>query len=457
MNFRSVSGRCAPYLSDLFRSVAIVWNAGKAQVVFLVALSVCAASAPALTLWISKLLLDEVAAASSSSTATFVEHVHTIGVLLLWQVTVAGVTTLLNTALSSQREIFSEQLQYAIQLRVLQKAASLPVESFETSETYDTLRLASGEAVGRPLSIFLQLVSIVRSTITLGTIGALMARVGGYVVPVAVISSVPAVYVSMRFGRQFYGMTKSRSAHHRFTGYIASLLTSDMAVKEVRVFACDGYLIELWQRSMVTFRRQLASLVMRRGLANVIASVVSSVLIAGATFSVVSHSAVGSISVGDFSLFVMGLAQIQSQCSSLLSAVAGTLEHLLYVRHLFSFLQLKGRDSQHERMWEGPIDEIAFEDVNFRYPGAQIDAIKHLSFRVHSGQTLALVGENGAGKSTVIKLILGLYKPTSGRVLLNGIDVREFEPHTFQRQMAVIKRRASNSRSGREVRSWRLR
>jgi ATP-binding cassette subfamily B protein len=177
---------------------------------------------------------------------------------------------------------------------------------------------------------------------------------------------------------------------------------------------------------------------MRRNSWGLLATLGSSLLIALATLSVLRRAANGSITVGDFSLFVGGIVQIQSQFTGLLNNVTGIYESLLYMRNLFEFLDLPSRNLDEGEEWRGPIDSIEFDSVSFRYPLTERDVLSDVSFKVSKGQALALVGENGAGKTTVVKLVTRLFEPTAGRILLNGLDASRFSPRSVQREMSII-------------------
>jgi ATP-binding cassette subfamily B protein len=180
------------------------------------------------------------------------------------------------------------------------------------------------------------------------------------------------------------------------------------------------------------------SLLARRSAWGLAATLGSSILIALATLSVLRRAANGSITVGDFSLFVGGIVQIQGQFTGLLNGVTGIYESLLYMRNLFEFLELPSRNLDAGDTWRGPIETIEFERVSFRYPLTERDVLSDVSFTIAKGQALALVGENGAGKTTIVKLVTRLFEPTAGRILLNGIDAKRFSPRSVQCEMSII-------------------
>jgi ATP-binding cassette subfamily B protein len=129
---------------------------------------------------------------------------------------------------------------------------------------------------------------------------------------------------------------------------------------------------------------------------------------------------------------------VQSQFQTLLSGVSSLYQNLLYMRNLFEFLEMPTRDLDAGEQWYGSVDTIEFQDVGFRYPGTTRDVLKGVSFTVRKGHALALVGENGAGKTTIVKLLTRLFEPTSGRILLNGLEASRFSPRSLQRAMSII-------------------
>ncbi len=424
--------------ADLTATVRLVWSASPGLLSLIIFLSILIALVPAATLWVGKLLLDEVARAVTGGFQNADVAYRRLAILLALQVGIAIFSSLLQTIYSASRELLGDTLQNRISLRILNKAAALDVESFENAETYDALRNAYNEVGSRPLGVMFQLIGIAQALITLASIGSLMARLGWQVLPLVLLASIPGVIVSSRFGAEGYRVMRRRATDARHQNYLGSLLTSDTLVKEVRLFGFERYLLEGWQDYYKKFRAQFVSLLRRRSAWGLAATLGSALLIAVATLSVLRRAAQGTITVGDFSLFVGGIVQIQSQFAGLLNSVTGIYESLLYMRNLFEFLELPSRNLDEGEEWRGPIHSIEFEAVSFRYPLTERDVLSGVSFAVNRGQALALVGENGAGKTTVVKLVTRLFEPTAGRILLNGMDAARFSPRSVQREMSII-------------------
>jgi len=424
--------------ADLTATVRLVWSVSPTLLSLILCLSLLLALVPAATLWVGKLLLDEVARAVTGALADSDVAYRNLATLLALQVGISILASLLQTLHLASRELLGDRLQNRISLQILNKAAALDVESFENAETYDALRNAYNEVGSRPLSVMFQLIGIAQAVITLASIGSLMARLGWHVLPLVLLAGIPGVIVSSRFGAEGYRVMRRRATDARHQNYLGSLLTSDSLVKEVRLFGFERYLLEGWQDYYNKFRAQFVSLLRRRSAWGLAATLGSSLLIAFATLSVLRRAAQGTITVGDFSLFIGGIVQIQSQFGGLLNAITGIYESLLYMRNLFEFLELPTRNLDRGDDWHGPITSIEFDRVGFRYPLTDRDVLSDVSFVVTRGQALALVGENGAGKTTVVKLVTRLFEPTSGRILINGMDAARFNPRSVQREMSII-------------------
>jgi ATP-binding cassette subfamily B protein len=430
--------RTRQMVSDLAATARLVWEASSGLFSLILVFSIVLALVPAATLWVGKLLLDAVALAVRGGFASPETAYRRLAILLGLQVAIGAAAALLQTIYGASRELLGDRLQNRISLRILEKACALDVESFENAETYDALRNAYNEVGSRPLGVMFQVIGIGQALITLGTIGGLMARLGWHVMPIVLVASIPGVIVSSKFGAEGYRMIRRRATDARHQNYLGALLTSDTLVKEVRLFGFEAYLLEGWQRYYLSFRQQFVSLLKRRSAWGLAASLSSSLLIALATLSVLRRAAAGTITVGDFSLFALGILQVQNQFSNLLGSVTGIYESLLYMRNLFEFLELPSRNLDAGEEWRGPINTIEFEHVSFRYPLTDRDVLSDVSFRIERGKALALVGENGAGKTTVVKLLTRLFEPTSGRILLNGVEAARFSPRSVQREMSII-------------------
>nr|WP_237427621.1 ABC transporter ATP-binding protein [Deinococcus xianganensis] len=397
------------------------------------ATSLAGSALPAANLYVGKLLLDEVARAAQGQ-VTY----RALLTLLAVQVALVVVGNLISTVQNASQQLLGDALQHSVSRRILDKATTLSVEAFENADTYDRLQQAWREVGSRPLGVATQLVSLAGAVVTLASVGALMSTLGPWVLPLVILASIPGVIVSNRFGVEGYRMLRRQTHDSRVQNYLGSLLTSDALVKEVRLFGFEGYLLGRWREYYLGFRRQLVTLVRRRSAWGFGAGLLSALLIGLASALILRRAADGQISVGDFSVFVLGITQIQGTVSNLLNGFSAIYQNLLYMRNLFAFLELPTRDLDAGEVWSGPIHTIEFRDVSFRYPLTERDVLRGVNFTVRRGEALALVGENGAGKTTIVKLLTLLFAPTGGQILLNGMDAARFSPRSVQKEMSII-------------------
>ncbi len=428
----------ATMLRDLRSTLALVWEANPAQTLLIATLSIVQALLPAATLWIAKLLLDAVASAIAGELGEPTQALQRMLGLLLLQIGVSAASSVISALQGATRELLGDSLQNRISRRILTKANELDLAQFEDPTSYDALQNAYREVGSRPLGVFTQIVALVQALVTLGSVSALMAQLGWAIVPLVLLASVPSVIISSRFGTEGYRMIRRQAADARRQNYLGQLLTNDQAVKEIRLFDFGGYLMERWQQYYLGFRQQLVSLIRRRSGWGLAASLLSTSMVGAATFLVLRRAAAGALTVGDFGLFIQGISQLQSQFSNLLSGFTGIYQNLLYMRNLYEFLELPTGTTEAGEEWSGPIDSIEFRDVYFRYPLTERDVLRGINFKVERGQMLALVGENGAGKSTIVKLMTALYRPTGGAVLVNGQDASRFSPASLRAEMSTV-------------------
>lgn len=395
--------------------------------------SLLSSTTPAANLYIGKLLLDGVARATQGG-ANF----NMLLTLLSVQVGLTVLGSLLSTLQTTSQQLLGDSLQHQVGRQILDKAASMSVEAFENAETYDRLQQAYREVGSRPLGVATQLIGLAGGVVTLVSIGALMAHLGFWILPLVLLASLPGVWVSNRFGVENYRMLRWQTHDARVQNYLGSLLTSDTLVKEVRLFGFEPFLLKRWQEYYLGFRRQLESIIRRRSAWGFASAVLSAVLIGLASAIILQRAAGGLISVGDYGVFILGIGQVQSTVANILGGLSGIYQNLLYMRNLFEFLELQDRDLDAGETWTDEIHTIEFQNVGFRYPLTQQDVLSNMSFTVRQGEALALVGENGAGKTTTVKLLTRLFEPSSGRILLNGQDAKQYSPRSVQHQMSII-------------------
>lgn len=430
-------GSAIALLHDLSRTIRLVWQAHPTYALTLAGLTIVQGFLPAAQLWVWKLLFDAAAGVMQTNTQV-TDTFWRLGGLVGVQAGFYVLSALFGTLQGTVRQLLGELLQHQISLRILKKANTLELAFFENAQFYDRLQNAHREAGYRPLEIVSQILSLGQSVITLSSMTLLLVRLHWAILPLILITLLPILLVQNRYGYANYWMLRQRAPEMRKQQYVGSLLTADWVIKEIRSFRVENYLLGIFKSLFAKFFGQTRTLIIRQGVAGLLASIVSILGWLAAIGYVIFRVAQRSITIGDLALYTQAVSQTQGQLRSILGGLSSLYSNTLFIRNLFEFLAQPARDLSDGRIWTEPICEIEFRNVSFCYPGTERSVLQNVSFTVRHGQLLALIGKNGAGKTTLIKLLCRLYEPTSGKILINGKDVSDYSPRSMQEYIAVI-------------------
>ena len=207
------------------------------------------------------------------------------------------------------------------------------------------------------------------------------------------------------------------------------------------MFSLSGFLIHRFRTLSDKFYVDARNLAVRRRAWGTVFALLGSLGYYSAYVVIILRAVDGRLSIGDLTFLAGSFRQLRGLLEGILTRFTSVSQGAIYLQDFFEFFEIKPRiiPVAHPRPFPHPIREgFTFEDVGFRYLHSERWANRHLSFTLRPGEKLALVGENGAGKTTLIKLLTRLYDPTEGRILLDGIDLREYDPDELRRQVGVI-------------------
>jgi ATP-binding cassette subfamily B protein len=352
-----------------------------------------------------------------------------------------GTIALLERSLGLVRQLVGSRLGIDVNVAILEKAQQLDLRHFEDPEFYDKLTRARREASSRPLSLIQGNFQLLRNALTLAGYVALLVRFSGWMVAALLVATVPAFVAEARFSGAAFRLRNWRSPDARRLNYLEYVMANDEHAKEVKLFGLGPLLLGRYKRLAELFYAEDKALATRRTVWAYLLSLISTLVFYGCYALIVVATARGGLSLGDMTLYLAAFRQGQQSFQSILTAVGGMYEDSLYMSNLFEFLSIPvARDQGAPRQPVPALQEegIRFEGVGFRYPEAEGWALRGIDLVLPKGQSLALVGENGAGKTTFIKLLAGLYRPTEGRVLLDGKDLRDWDETELRRRIGVI-------------------
>jgi ATP-binding cassette subfamily B protein len=430
-NFASLSRQVRPTLE-------LVWKADPRGAIITIALTLVAAVLPPALAWVAKLIVDAVVAASRGE-GDPQQVIAWVGLELGLMV----ISMLVTRLLGLERELLRARLGNLINLRILDKALELELRHFEDSDTYDKMQNARREASARPLSLALQILSIGQNAVTLASFAALLVSLSPWSVLVIVAASVPAFIAEARLSDESFRLYSWRAPESRRMNYLEWILTRDSHVKEVKLFGLGPLIVGRYRALFTKFFDEDRRLARKRAVWGFGLGLVSLLAFYGAYALVAGRAARAEITLGDMTLYLAVFRQGQGAFQAILGAVGSMYEDALFMSNLFTFLTLptageRPRVVPPRTVPRGHALAIEFRNVSFRYPGKDGWALRGLNLLIRPGEKVALVGENGAGKSTFVKLLMRLYDPTEGEVLYGGVDIRDMDVEDLRSRIGAV-------------------
>ncbi len=418
------------------RAVELVWNTSRTQTIILAMMTLVAGLLPAAIAYVGKLIVDGVVIASQSGLDR--DRLIALGYLAIEAVLVALLAGS-QRGLTICQSLLRVLLGQKVNVLILEKALTLDLVHFEDSEFYDKMTRARREASSRPLSLVSRTFNIVQNAISLVTYGWLLLQFSFWTVAVLLLSALPAFVAETRFAGEAFRLFRWRTPETREQNYLEFLIANESPAMEVQLYQLGSTLLERYRSIFNRLFGEDRNLTIRRGVWGYLLSLLSTAAFYIAYAWIVVEAIAGRISLGDMTMYLMVFRQGQTTFSGTLTSIGGMYEDNLYLSNLYEFLEQdipKPRGKAAKGLVPG--DGIRFENVSFRYPGSLQAALKNVSLHLKPGEKLAIVGENGSGKTTLIKLLTRLYTPDAGRILLDGLDLQEWDIEVLHKRIGVI-------------------
>jgi len=422
------------YLPKFFK---LVWQTSPVMTVANLLLRITrSAIAPAI-LYVGKLIIDQILminrAKGSHSTHHLWQLVALEFVLAIGSDALARLISLLDGLLG---DLFANHTS----IRIMSHAATLDLDQFEDSDFYDKLERARQQTLGRTV-LLSQVLSQVQDLVTMIFLAAGPILFNPWLIVLLLIAVIPAFLGESYFTDQSYALTRGQTPQRRELDYIRYVGASDETAKEVKIFDLSGFFIDRFKKISDQFYKDNRRLSVRRSAWGSFFAVVGGIGYYAAYVIIIIKTVSGRLSLGDLTFLAGSFRQMRSLLEGMLNRFTSLSQGAVYLRDFFEFFDIRPRivAASHPRPFPMPIQTgFTFENTGFQYLNAGNWAVRHLNFSLGRGEKLALVGENGAGKTTLVKLLSRLYDPTEGRILLDGIDLREYDVKELRLQIGII-------------------
>ena len=388
------------------------------------------------TLYLGKLIIDEVVRLINSHSTDTSWLLWLIGLELGLAVLSDG----LNRATSLLDALLGDLHANRSSIQIMEHAATLDLAQFEEPVFYDKLERARQQTVGRT-ALLTQTLAQFQDIITIGFLGAGLVVFSPWLILILVVSILPAFLGEFYFSAESYALSYQWTPQRRELDYLRYVGASNVNAKEVKLFNLSKFLTERFREVSSRYYEQNKKLALRRAFWGALLTALGTAGYYGAYGYIGLETVKGSITLGSLTFLAGSFRQLKSSLEGVLNRFTSISQGALYLKDFFNFFRIQPEVASplHPRPFPSVIQEgFVFENVSFRYLNASKWVFQGLNFTLKKGEKLAIVGENGAGKTTLVKLLTRLYDPTEGRILLDGVDLREYDLGELQRHIGVI-------------------
>jgi ATP-binding cassette subfamily B protein len=415
----------------------LVWETNAGMMVANSLLRLIKSTVPVALLYVGKLIIDQVVQLSQHHNT---HSPHYLWVLVGAEFCLAILSDALTRGIALLDSLLGDLFSNHTSVKIMAHAATLDLDQFEDSIFYDKLERARQQTVGRTI-LLSQVMSQVQDLITMGFLAGAILAFNPWLFMLLLLAVIPAFMGESYFNDKSYTLSRQQTADRRELDYIRFLGASDETAKEVKIFNLSGFITDRFKVLSNKFYYAGKHLSTRRFGWGTFFAVVGSAGYYCAYFFIILKTVDGHLSIGSLTFLAGSFRQMRGLLEGILSRFTSVAQGSLYLRDFFDFFEIQPKivPTLNPKKFPHPIQHgFTFEDVGFKYVNTDKWANRNLSFTLHAGEKLALVGENGAGKTTLVKLLARLYDPTEGRILLDGVDLKQYDLAELRMNVGVI-------------------
>jgi ATP-binding cassette subfamily B protein len=421
------------YLPALLR---LVWETHRGYTATMIGLRLLRAFVPVASLWAAKLIIDQVVLLARAPHP----DLGPLWRVVLLELTIVTVGEILARASSLIESLLGDLFSNHISVRLMRHAATLDLAQFEDPQFYDHLERARRQTTGR-IGLIAMLLAMAQDVLTLLSLGAALVVYNAWLLLLLAVAIIPSFLGETHFASLSYSLLFRWTPERRELDYLRYVGASDKTAKEVQMFGLAGWLSDRYAVLAQRYYDANKLLSIRKGLVSALLSILGTLGYYAAYAAILLRAVSGAISLGTLTFLAAAFGRSRDLIQRLLLSASDIYEQSLYLKDLFVFFEMEptiasadGSDPVPDPIRTG----FVFEDVGFQYPGSERWAIRHVHLTIAPGERIALVGENGAGKTTITKLLARLYDPSEGRILLDGRDLREYDLASLRQAIGVI-------------------
>lgn len=424
-------------LKNLPKFFRLIWETSPGLTIANLLLRLVKSALPLAMLYVGKLIIDEVIHLIDVTGERNLTYLWTLVALELG---LAVVSDLINRGIMLVDSLLGDLFSNRTSVVLIEHAAKLDLAQFEDATFYDKLERARRQTVTRVV-LMSQVLSQLQDIVTIGFLAVGLIAFNPWLILILLIAVIPSFLGETHFNERSYSLSRSWTPERRELDYLRYIGASDETAKEIKTFNLSGFLAKRFKELSDKYYLLNKNLTIRRAVWGSALSALGTLAYYGAYIFILSATVAGTITVGSLTFLAGSFSNMRGLLQGIMTRFSQIAESALYLQDLFDFLELQPQimPPANPLPVPRPIQQgFTFEGVGFKYHNSEKWAVRHLSFHLRAGEKLALVGENGAGKTTLVKLLARLYEPTEGRILLDGIDLREYDLNDLRHQVGII-------------------
>jgi ATP-binding cassette subfamily B protein len=410
--------------------LALVWESGPLLVLLSAFFRLVRALLPLATLWVAKLIIDAVVARSGQ-----------IWTYVAYEVGLAIASDVLGRLNTLTDSLLTDRFSNRISVRLIRHAARLDLVSFEDPAFHDKMERARRQTVAGRLAVLSALMGICQDLVSLASLSAGLILFSPWLLLLLAAAVIPAFIGETHFTALAYRVYFRYTPQRRELDYVRWLGASAESAKEIKIFGLGDYLAERFRKLAEEVAAENRAVSVKRATVGSLLNLLSTGGYYAAYIFILARTIEGALTIGTLTFLAGAFSRSRAYIEKILSSVSDVSEQTLYVKDLFDFLEMKPSIVSRANAIPAPRpirDGFEFQGVGFSYPNSTRKILHGIDLRIDKGEKIALIGSNGAGKTTLVKLLSRLYDPSEGRILLDGVDLRDYSVEDLRREIGVI-------------------
>ena len=412
-----------------------IWKTNKKLFLVSACCRLIGAVLPVIILWIGKIIIDEIIL----QTKTEVSDLNILWTYVAIEFGLIILSDLVSRAISLTDGLLGDAYSIDSSVRIIKKTNQINISLLEDAEFYDKLERARTQTTGR-VGLMSNALGEVQSLISILTLVAGLIYFEPYLIILLVLSIIPSFINEIWFSQQQYSLARGWTAERRELDYLRFIGANDKTAKEIKLFGLTDFVVDRFKNLAQEYYELNKKLAVKRSALGFTFNVLGTLSYYGAYVFIIYRVISGAITLGELTFLSGSFNRLTKNLQEFFSKFTRITESALYLKDYFDFLDISIEPNHKEDI---PLPEtikegFEFKNVRFSYPGSDTEILKGISFKMKAGEKLAFVGQNGAGKTTLTKLLLRFYEPTSGEILLDGVNINRFDKAAYQEFFGVI-------------------